>query len=300
MILVTIYCLLFVPTKVFLEELIMLLEISSASSEIFVLAGDVNIHLDDKDDTYTKQFNDILEMFNHKQHVNFATHRLGHTIDVVVTHTESPIIENIKPNNVDLSDHYIVQFEVKSIAPNKIEYINVKYRDVKSVNNERFCADIKQCCDSIHSNDLQEKVGSFNTLTRKVVDSHAPQKTKQVKIVPSAPCFNTEYKTARQCRRKAEKKYKQSGLVKHKAEFVNIRQQTTALAFTKKRDYFAEKIVECNGNSKTLFNCLKLLDDKRETVLPSHDTPLELAERFKLYFRDKICNIRKSFVNINN
>ena len=96
----------------------MLLEIFSASSEIFVLAGDVNIHLNDKDDTYTKQFNDILEMFNLKQHVNFATHKLRHTIDVVVTHKDSLIIGNIKPNNVD---HYIVQFEVKSIAPNKIE-----------------------------------------------------------------------------------------------------------------------------------------------------------------------------------
>ena len=48
-----IYRLLFVPTKVFLEELIMLLGIFSASSEIFVLAGDVNIQLDDKEDTYT-------------------------------------------------------------------------------------------------------------------------------------------------------------------------------------------------------------------------------------------------------
>ena len=78
------------------------------------------------------------------------------------------------------------------------------------------------------------------------------------------------------------------------------RQQTTALAFTKKREYFAGNIEECNGNIKTLFNCLnKLLDDKRETVLPSHDFPLELAERFKLYFKDKICNIRKSFFTIN-
>ena len=104
---------------------------------------------------------------------------------------------------------------------------------MKSVNTEKFCADIKQCCDSIHPNDLQEKVSSFNKITRKVVYSHAPQKTKQVKIVPSAPWSDTEYKTARQRCRKAEKKYKQSDLVEHKAEFVNIRQQTTALAFTK-------------------------------------------------------------------
>ena len=91
----------------------MLMETLNASDETFILAGDVNIHLDDKNDFYTKQFNDIMEMFNLVQHVNFATHKLGHTFDFVVTPADSPIIENIKATNVDLSDHYMILFDSK-------------------------------------------------------------------------------------------------------------------------------------------------------------------------------------------
>ena len=44
-----------------------------------------------------------------------------------------------------LSDHFIVQFEVKNIVPEKKDYKYIKYREIKSVNNEHFCAAIKQC-----------------------------------------------------------------------------------------------------------------------------------------------------------
>lgn len=299
--LISIYRLLFIPTNVFLEELIMLLETFSASSETFILAGDVNIHLDDEDDTYTKQFNEIMEMFNLVQHVNFPTHKLGHTIDVVITHADSPIIKNIKPNHIDLSDHYMIQFETKTINPNRKEYVNITYRNIKAIDNEKFRSDIKQGWDNIHTNKLQEKVSSYNALTSKIVNSHAPQKTKQVKVVSHAPWFDNEYKITRQRRRKAEKKYKRSGLEQDKTNFINLRKETTTLASNKKRDYFAEKIEQSNGNTKSLFNCLNILvDSKLETVLPSHDTPLQLAENFKNYFRDKIRNIRESFVTIND
>ena len=295
--LITIYRLLFIPTNVFLKEFIILLEMFSASSEMFVLAGDVNIHLDNNNDIYTKQLNDIFQMFNLKQHVNFPTHNLGHTIDIVVARMDSPIIENIMSNNVDLSDHFIVQFEAKSTPPAKKQYRTVKYRNLKSVNNEAFCADIKVAYEEIPSNDLQEKVISFNNQAIKVINSHAPIKAKQIKIVPDAPWFDLEYNSLRQQRRKAEKRYKKSRLAEHKVEFVNLRKQTTALAFNKKRSYFAKKIEDCNGNSKALFNSLdKLLDERQETVLPSHESSSELAERFQSYFRDKISNIRKSFV----
>ena len=294
--LVTIYRLLFISTALFLEELTMLLETFSASDETFILAGDVNIHLDDKNDIHTKQFNDIMEMFNLVQHVNFATHKLGHTIDIVVTQADSPVIENIKASNVDLSDHYMILFDSKTIRLDQKEYVTLNYRNTKAVDNEQFCADIKQCWDSVKSNNLGEKITIFNDLTDKVVNTHAPQKTKQVKLIPHAPWFDAEYKEARRRRRKAEKEYKRSGLEHHKNAFINVRKETTTLAFNKKRDYFATKIDQSNGNSKVLFNCLNtLVDSKKEAVLPSHDSPLELAEKFKIYFRDKIKNIRESF-----
>ena len=237
-------------------------------------------------------------MFNLVQHVNFATHKLGHTLDFVVTQADSPVIENVKVTNVDLSDHYMILFVSKTIRLDRKEYITLNYRETKAVDNEQFCADIKKCWDSVKSNNLGEKITIFNDLTNKVVNTHAPQKTKQVKLIPHAPWFDAEYKEARQRRRRAEKQYKRSGLEHHKNAFISVRKETTTLAFNKKRDYFATKIDQSNGNSKVLFNYLNtLVDSKKEAVLLDHDSPLELAEKFKTFFRDKINNIRESFTS---
>ena len=142
--LITIYCLLFIPTSTFLEELSSLLEIFTANDETFIIAGDVNIHLDDVNDTYSKQFNEIMEMFSLSQHVTFPTHKLGHTLDAVITQVDSPIIENVEPKNVDLSDHYMVVFDAKTTHIERKEYIIVNFRNLKSIDNVKFCSDIKK------------------------------------------------------------------------------------------------------------------------------------------------------------
>ena len=51
------------------------------------------------------------------------------------------------------------------------------------------------------------------------MDSHAPLKTKQIKVVPNAPWFDCEYNALRILRRKAERKYKKTGLQVHKRIF---------------------------------------------------------------------------------
>ena len=76
--LVTIYRILSISTYVFLDEFIELLEILCTSGEIFVLSGDVNIHLDTNEPNSIR-LKDIFETFYLKQYINFPTHRLGHT-----------------------------------------------------------------------------------------------------------------------------------------------------------------------------------------------------------------------------
>ena len=45
---------------------------------------ETNIHMDE-DELYSKHFKDIFNLFNYIQHVNFAIHTLGHTLDIVAT-----------------------------------------------------------------------------------------------------------------------------------------------------------------------------------------------------------------------
>ena len=73
------------------------------------------------------------------------------------------------------------------------------------------------------------------------------------------------------------------------------------MAFNKKRAYFSRNIDECDGNGKSLFSCFNSLVDKnQDSVLPTHDSPKQLAKRFQTYFRDKITKIRHSFKTINS
>ena len=130
---------------------------------------------------------------------------------------------------------------------------------------------------------------------KELIDTHAPIKTKTIKVVPNGPWFDTEYQELRKLRRKAEKKYKKSKLPTDKEIFVNRRKQSTNLTFKKKREYYANKINKCNG-SKTLYNCVNELPDiKQHAVLPTHSSSAELATQFNTYFKEKISDIRKLF-----
>ena len=81
-------------------------------------------------------------MFN-LTHVKFPTHREGHTIDVVLTHGNSPIIEDIKSIDANLSDHFIIQFKTCDIIPEKKEYRNATYRNTKLTCNDSFSKEIQ-------------------------------------------------------------------------------------------------------------------------------------------------------------
>ena len=150
-------------------------------------------------------------MFNLKQYVTFPTHRLGHTIDVVLTHSDSPLITGSQPNDVKLRDHFLVEFTV-GISPIKTEYRTVAYRNTKSLNNLQFCTEIKEGYESIPICNMQDKVTSCHTLMSKVINTHAPLKTKQIKVVPDAPWFDFEYKALRRRQGKSREKIMENRL----------------------------------------------------------------------------------------
>ena len=300
-ILISIYRILFIPIAKFFDEFQILLETVSADEKIFVIAGDVNIHLDNEDDIHTKRFNEILDIFNMKQHITVPTHIRGHTLDIVITHNESPTIINIHVDNVEISDHYLVKFDIMNVVPNRKEMKEIHFRNFKRIDNIKFRDDIKRCYEEIETNNFPQKIEAFHHKVRKVVDKHAPMIHRKIKVVPDSPWFDEEYRALRRLRRKAEKRYRRSKSEQHKIEFIQLRKQTTALAFTKKRKHFMTNIEKCNGNSKSLFSCLnKLIDNNQEKVLPSYESAKDLAQRFQTFFKEKIDKIRQTFKTEEN
>ena len=128
---ISIYRLLSIPINVFFGDFTKLLEMLSASNEVYVLVGDINIHLD-TDDSNALHIKEIFNMFNLKQYVHSPTHTLGHTIDCVLAGSDYPQINGLICDDVKLSDHFILSFEV-NISVSKSEYETITYQDTKII-----------------------------------------------------------------------------------------------------------------------------------------------------------------------
>ncbi len=292
LLLMCIYRVLFVSVAVFLDQIVALLEILVSSNECIIIAGDVNIHLDE-DELYSTRFRDILDTFNIHQHVNFSTHRLGHTLDMIATFKDNPAITNIVANEYDVSHHFLVDFEV-DVHPETRQYTTINYRNIKDINFVQFQADVNNKLTISDSHSLADGIKSYNEVLTSVLNEQAPMKSRNIKKVPDSPWFDGEYSNLRRLRRKAEKEYKRTGFNEHKYNYQNLRKQTTNLAYEKKKKYYAEKLD--THNRKTLFSVVnKLLDKNQEVTLPDANSDNELAESFMNYFINKIDIIRSKF-----
>ncbi len=54
-----------------------------------IICGDFNIHVNKPDDSNTEKFMDILYKFNWVQHISEPTHKLGNTLDLIITRRTS-------------------------------------------------------------------------------------------------------------------------------------------------------------------------------------------------------------------
>ena len=293
MTLISVYRLQWIPIAEFWTEFADLLELFVVLNEDFVIAGDVNIHVE-SDECASRKFEELMELFDMRQQVVGPTHIMGHTIDVIITPNKCSYLSDVEVRKIDLSHHFLIDFKVSvdvmNISTKTITYRNLKNIDSVAFNN-KITARYQACPVTI---DLQTKVGHYNSILEETLNKHAPLKSKEIKLVNDSPWFDQEYVALRKQRRKAEKKFHKSGLLADKEKFVDLRKQTTELAKNKKLSYVSEKLE--SGTSKTLYSVVnQLIDNNKEVSLPSANSDVELAENFLKYFKEKIDKIRAKF-----
>ena len=295
--LVCVYRLLFISVVTFLEEFVKLLEVLITSRDSIILAGDVNVHTE-TDKSYAKQFNDILDMFNMTQHVHIPTHKMGHTLDIVVTYNSNPRVLNVTASEYeDISHHFLVDFTANCI-PKTNEHKVVTFRNLKNIDTEKFTADVNNKLHVSDSLGFGENTQHYNEVLSSVLNDHAPKKSRTIKIVPEAPWFDQEYANLRKERRKAEKLYHRTSLATHKENYVNLRKQCTELAHQKKCKFYGDKLG--TGDPKLMYSSIhRLLDRNKEIILPDNENDADLANSFMTFFSEKIDKIRSSFHDNN-
>ena len=108
----------------------------------FIITGDFNLHVDDILKTNIQVFNSVMDTFNLKQHVNFATHIKGHTLDLFITPKECKYKINIESMEI-LSDHFSVTATIDLVIP-KLPPKTITYRAVNKINLAQFKNDLSQ------------------------------------------------------------------------------------------------------------------------------------------------------------
>ncbi len=278
-----------IQKPMFVSEFGDLLEQVSTSSGKLLLLGDFNAHMDSSGDHEGSQLSALFESFDLAQHVTGPTHIDGHTLDLVISRATDDIVKSCEVGCF-ISDHNCIHTILKVANPHPITK-NVSYRKIKAINAENLTKDIE-------SSDLMNlpatnKISCYNIVLQRLLDNHAPVKTRSVAVRPSQPWIDVDILHAKRARRKAESQWRKTGLTAHRQQYKDHCEKVKDLIKKAKADFFSKQIDECSGDQKKLFQIVdKLLGRDKKDILPHFIDASAIPETFKNFFVTKIANIR--------
>ena len=138
-------------------------------------------------------------------------------LDIVSTRECEPLF-NIEVTDDLLSDHSSIHFELTASKP-PLPKKHITYRKLKSIDMDAFKADIRDSgIADMQCDDVNDLVQAYNSTLSQILQNHAPLKTRQITIHAVAPWMNDCVKDLKHDKRKAERKWRSSGLEIHKSD----------------------------------------------------------------------------------
>ena len=288
--------------SVFFDEWEFFLEKLSTVPHEQIITGDLNFHLDVSENVDTKRFIALLETYGFIQHVKGATHKLGHTLDILITRMASTILTS-PPTIADpnlctqqgqfCGDHLGISFSLK-VSKSKNHTIVNLFRRYRAINIPTFIHDLTLALDIIDlAGTACELVTQYNTMVAKLMEKHAPIIEKRITLRPNSPWFNEDLHVAKHNRRKAERIWRLSKCPQDKKRFKLQCQTFNKLLAKTKMEYYNKQITEAGHDQRYLFRITKsLMGTDMEQQLPSCISERQLANDFGDYFMNKIKLIR--------
>jgi hypothetical protein len=272
-----------------------------------VILGDFNMHWDSADDANITKFKDLLYILNMKQHVNQSTHKKNHTLDLILTSREaSERVSNVEVNDVNISDHYLVTFDLQ-LAKEPAKKTQRVCRKFKRMNKDALCESLTQNTTNVtapppgtnNSDPLDTLLHGYAAAITDSVEQHAPKVTITLKGGAKKPWYDDEVHQARKERRKWERKYAKTQLEVHRQIKENKTQFVVKLIEEKKRNHCQEAFR--SKNQKETFKLYKrLVSPPDDAALPSGKTEQEWATDCNNFFKEKIENIHRTLQTPGN
>ncbi|KAK6191161.1 hypothetical protein SNE40_002900 [Patella caerulea] len=287
-----------ITLKTFLCEFGSLMESAMTSAGRLIVAGDMNIHVDDTNNTEGRQFIDLFTSLGLVQHVVGPTHTIGHTLDLVLTRAEDVCVTNFVIDRSLPSDHAGVHFTSTVHRP-PLTKIFKEHRSLADLDITSLKDTIESTLSDQNDNlDVNVITKQYNVALNSAIDDHAPMRKKSVVVKPRARWLTMDLIEERRLLRKHERKMISSGLIIHSEIF-----KATSRVYNKKLNnvktiFHQNQIAE--ADSKQLF---AIIDDisgnKKSTasVIPDTD-PTLLPDVFADFFTNKIKIIRTNLSSV--
>ena len=183
----------------------------TVTSYQFLHCDDFNFHVDDNGNANAKQFHDLLFSADLKQHVNGPTHRLGHTLDLLITRDVDTLISHTRILPDPLSDHQVVVCFINLPRPpaTRITVTRCKTRDIDL---DAFQKDICSVFSKVSVDDLDGVITLFDDTLRLLLNKYAPEQTRKITLRPHAPWFSEELRELKRVKRRCERKFQSTKL----------------------------------------------------------------------------------------
>ncbi len=164
----------------FLAEFTSYLETIVLTPGHLLIMGDFNFHVDSPSASPASKFSDILNQFNLVQHVTQPTHTSGHTLDLVITRLNDSLIHDLIITDPRISDHMAVIVQLHLSKPTPVKK-TINYRNISKIKVDDLIEDLnKSLLVGDPPTDIQLLVNCYDSELTRLLDLHAPMRTKQV------------------------------------------------------------------------------------------------------------------------
>ena len=259
----------------------------------FVICGDFNFHVDTMSPTVS-EFKSVMDSCCLSQYIDFPTHLHGHTLDLLMAPSKFSAISDVKGSGF-INDNKIISCVVDISCSDTPMQKLVTFRQYHKLNIDKFRSDFLAILFvSSPSDDIDLLHEQYMSGLSGLLDIHAPVKTKQL-IKPAPSWITDEYRTAKCMRRQYERAWRRD---KSSVNRSRLRRQINHILNRNKGRFYRDQVSDNCSDGKKLWQALnRILSRSNSTVLPSFVDEKSLANRFGLFFIDKIQKIRDTFTH---
>ena len=281
----------------FLDDLAEFLEEVLTSYSNIIIAGDFNLHVDDKENPDAQVFVDLLTAFGLQNHIDFPTNKSKHTLDLIISESISHLeVKDSSPAQY-LSDHTSVISHL-SIDKPPLEVKKCTYRRLKEIDMDEISTKLDHAFENFETTDLETMIEDLEKQLKLVLDEIAPEKTKTIVVRPTNPWFTEDVKTQKRLMRNRERTWRKYKLQSNWIAFKVKRNKYRAMLKSIRKTTVSEKINECKQDTKKLYAFVNnIIGRESENPLPKRESDEQLAEEFADHLMAKIKKIQDALEN---